>query len=74
MATLEARVLSNPLRVQILGEITTGPVTTAELSRTIGAPIAAISYHASILCAAGCIRAVGDDEGSSADLLYEVGD
>lgn len=72
MATLEARVLSNPLRVQILGAITAGPTTTAQLSETIGASLAAVSYHASVLCSAGCIRLVEEHRGSSANVLYEV--
>jgi len=73
VTTLEARVLSNPLRVQIFGAITTGAVTTTELSKRLSASLATISYHAGVLCNAGCIRLVDDCGGSGADLLYEVG-
>lgn len=74
MTTLEARLLSNPLRVQILGAITTGAVTTSELSKRLGTSLATITYHAAVLCSAGCIRLVEDYGATGADLLYEVGE
>lgn len=72
MATKEARLLSNPLRVQIFGAITTGAVTTKELSRRLGATLAAVSYHAAVLCSAGYVTRDDDYGDSGADLLYKA--
>lgn len=74
MGTREARVLSNPLRVQILGTITTRPSTTGELASEIGASLAAVGYHTRVLCKAGCIRASEEVVSDSVtDRLYEAG-
>lgn len=74
MATREARILSNPLRVQILGEITAQPATRAQLAASIGASLASVGYHTKVLCNAGCARAVEQTAaaGSRADLLFEA--
>jgi DNA-binding transcriptional ArsR family regulator len=73
VGTREARVLSNPLRVKILGTITSRPATTEELALEIGASIAAVGYHARVLCKAGCIRAAEEVVSDSVtDRLYEA--
>lgn len=73
MATKEARLLSNPLRVQIFGAITTRAVTTRELSKQLGASLATVSYHAAALCRAGYVRVAPEHGDSGANALYEVG-
>lgn len=74
MGTREARVLSNPLRVQILGTITARPATTEQLATEIGASLAAVGYHTRVLCKAGCIRASEEVVSDSVtDRLYEAG-
>ena len=73
MGTREARVLSNPLRVQILGTITARPATAEQLASEIGVTVAAVGYHTRVLCKAGCIRASEEVVTDSAtDRLYEA--
>jgi len=73
VTTKEARLLSNPLRVQILRAITTGAVTTRQLSKQMGRSLAAVSYHAAALCRAGYVRIAPEHGDSGANALYEVG-
>lgn len=73
MTTKEAKLLSNPLRVQIFGAIAAGAMTTKELSRQIGASLAAVGYHAGVLCRAGYVRVAPASGESGANTLYEVG-
>ena len=73
MGTREARVLSNPLRVQILGTITAAPATTGQLSNEIGASLAAVGYHTRVLCRSGCIHPADEaTAGFSTDRLFEA--
>lgn len=74
MGTREARVLSNPLRVQILGTINSRPATAEQLALEMGVSVAAVGYHTRVLCKAGCIRAAEEVASDSVtDRLYEAG-
>lgn len=73
MASLEDRILSNPLRVQILEQITANRLTRSEISAMVDKPYGTVDYHTRLLRDAGSIRRVDSDGSPPSDPLYEAG-
>jgi DNA-binding transcriptional ArsR family regulator len=60
LATL-ADALGDELRVQVLGELRRGPVSTSELARRLGVPRTSLQHHLSVLVNAGLAAMAVDD-------------
>lgn len=57
MTDIRLRALSHPLRLRILGMITSRPLSATEVAQAAGVAHAAASYHLHQLASAGLIRA-----------------
>ncbi len=68
-----ARVLSNPLRLQILGSLATDGSSAKQLAEELDQELGRVAYHAAVLMRTGCIqRTEPSAEGASPEHFYEL--
>ena len=72
MTQPKEKVLSNPVREEILKIIERAPATRSVIVELTGASWANVAYHTRVLCRAGTIYRVETDESDPEDPLYEL--
>lgn len=72
MAPQQEKLLSNPLREEILKAIERAPVTRSVIVELTEATQPTAAYHLRVLCRAGTVFRVENDETDPEDPLYEL--
>lgn len=72
MAPQIRKLLSNPLREEILKIIERAPAPVSVIMELTEAPYPSVAYHTRVLCRAGTIYRVENDEFDPEDPLYEL--
>lgn len=67
-----ATVLSNPLRLQILGALAADPASARQLSEELELDLSRVAYHAAVLMRTGCIRQAATVVDAGRERSYEL--
>jgi DNA-binding transcriptional ArsR family regulator len=70
--SVEAKVLSHPLRVQILAELAAQPSTVVDLADFLEQSLSKVMYHTTVLCRTDYVQPAEGQDPDAVNPVYEV--